>query len=108
FSAQLGLYWNLFDFGRSYYGAQAAKNNEAAAAQAEEATLLQTTFDVKNAFYGSLAADALVAVADDSVATQQKHMQQMQGFFEVGTRTKVDLAQARADFAAATLLLARA
>jgi outer membrane protein len=108
YTAQVGVLWTLFDFGRTWYGWQAARANRDAAAAAVDATILQVTLDARVGFYGALAAQQLVAVAEESVATQTKHLAQMQGFFEVGTRTKVDVAQARADLASAQLNRARA
>src|SRR5205814_362807 len=53
YTAQVGVFWNVFDFGRSFYGARAAKENEAASTRAAEATLLQVALDVKTGFYGA-------------------------------------------------------
>jgi outer membrane protein len=108
FSAQVGLFGTLFDFGKSYYGVRSAKEGEASSREGIEALALQVRLDARSAFYGGLAADELVAVAEESVRTQRRHRDEMQGFFEVGTRTKVDVAQAQADLAAAELSLARA
>lgn len=108
FSAGVGVLWTVFDFGRTYYGARAVAETEESTRLAAEATGLQVKLDVRAAFFTALAADALVDVARESVATQARHLEQMKGFVEVGTRTKVDLAQAQADLASATLTLARA
>ncbi len=107
-TAQAGLYWTLFDWGRTWFGWRSQVAGRVAAEESVEATLLQVALDARAAFYGALAADQLVAVAEESVATQRKHLGQMQGFFEVGTRTRVDVAQARADLAGAQLALVRA
>jgi outer membrane protein len=106
-SAQVGLQVTLFDFGRVYYGWRWARDNREAARAGTDAALLQVTFDARAAFYTALAAEEQVRVARESVATQQRHFDQMRGFFEVGTRTRVDVAQSQADLASAQLLLVR-
>jgi outer membrane protein TolC len=108
YSAQLAITGTLFDFGRSYYGVRAGRAGEEAASEGRGAVALQVALDARVAFYGALAADQLVAVAEESLRTQQRHRDQMRGFFDVGTRTRVDVAQAEAELAQAQLGLARA
>lgn len=107
-SLNAGLQWTLFDFGRSIYGTLAARENRRSSDEGLRATILQVSLDARVAFYAALAADQLVIITQESVATQERHLQQMTGFVEAGTRTRVDLAQSRADLAAAELNLARA
>lgn len=108
FSAQVGLYWTLFDFGQTWYGIGSARASEQAVSEAAQATSLQVELGVRTAFYSAVLAEVLVDVARDSVATEARHLVQMQAFFEVGTRTKVDVAQARSNLAAAQLQLVQA
>jgi outer membrane protein TolC len=107
-SVQLGIQWTLFDFGRVYYAWRAAREGRVAAAEGTDVAALQVEFDARSAFYNALAAEQAVAVARESVATQQRHFDQMKGFVEVGTRTRVDLAQSQADLASAQLTLVKA
>jgi outer membrane protein len=107
-SAQIGLEWTLFAFGRNYFTYRSAQQGRVAAAEAREAALRQVRFDVRVAFFSALAADQLIAVAKEAVATQERHFAQIQGFFEAGTRARVDVAQSRADLANAQLMLANA
>src|SRR5262249_13070857 len=64
--------------------------------------------DVKLAFFGAIAADAAVVVAEEAVKTQQRHVDQARAFVEVGARTKIDLSSAESDLANAELNQARA
>jgi outer membrane protein len=85
-------------------------DREAALAQVdlERAALLTTEFAVRNAFFVACTQRALVAVADQTLANQEKHLAQIQAFVEVGTRPEIDLAQARTDVANARVELLRA
>jgi outer membrane protein len=107
-SAQVGLEWTLFAFGRSYFAWKSAQQGRVAADEAREAAVRQVSFEARVAFFSALAADQLVAVAAEAVATRERHFAQIQGFFEAGTRTRVDVAQSRADLASAELMRANA
>jgi outer membrane protein len=104
----LGIYWIPFDWGKTAYGFKAAGSNVEAQQLNSQATLQQIELDVKVAFYEALAARASVDVARDALATQQRHAAQARAFYEVGSRTRIDVASADSDVAAAELTVARA
>jgi outer membrane protein len=104
----LGLYWNAFDWGKTAYGFVSARTTVEAQGLSAQATLAQIELDVKIAFYEALAARASVDVAKDSLATQQRHAAQARAFYDVGSRTRIDVASADSDVAAAELTVARA
>jgi outer membrane protein len=106
--ASLGVYWVAWDWGRTAYGARAASQQTESQRLNVDSSLLQVTLDVKLAYYNTVAAAAQVKVSQDAVATQKRHEDQARAFYEVGTRTKIDLASAESDTAAAELTLARA
>ena len=108
FTANLGVSWSVFDFGKTWYSRQVALNNQVAAEAGVDSAERQVALDVRTAFYTALAAKALTDVSIESVATQQAHLDQVRGFVEVGTRTPVDVAKSQSDLAAAQLTLARA
>jgi outer membrane protein len=89
----------IWDFGKSWNRWEASKLTAASQEDTERATLQQTVFTVRQAFFNARASRALVAVAQESLASQQRHLEQIQGFVEVGTRPAIDLAQARTDLA---------
>jgi outer membrane protein len=107
-TAGVGVQWTVFDWGRTFYGWRAARTSESAARATVDTNALQVALDVKLAYFGALAADAQLAVAGEAVATQRKHVDQARAFFEVGSKTKIDVASAESDEAAAELTLARA
>ncbi len=65
----------------------------------EKLSLLNVIYDVRTAYFAARAAQDLAAVARDTLANQEKHLQQAQGFVQAGARPEIDLAQARADVA---------
>lgn len=98
----------IWDFGATlarYRAAQAAAESQARTVDAAE---LGVIADVQAAYLNAWTARALVAVARETLANQERHFAQVRGFVEAGTRPEIDLAQARADLANAKVQLARA
>ncbi len=87
----------LYDFGLSRARWGAARATAQSQAASERVTLQQVLLSVRTTYFQARAAKGLVTVARDTLANQEKHLQQVQGFVEVGTRPEIDLAQARAD-----------
>jgi outer membrane protein len=98
----------IYDFGETINRWKAAR----AAADAVDAngrvTAAQVDFNARSAFFIARAAKDLVGVARDTLANQEKHLAQVQGFVEVGTHPEIDLTQAKADRATAQLQLINA
>jgi outer membrane protein len=63
---------------------------------------------VRSAYLNARANKSLVAVANETLANQDRHLAQVNAFVEVGTRPRIDLAQARSDQATAQLQLIKA
>jgi outer membrane protein len=100
--------WIIWDFGQTLNRWRAAEARAASLADSERATRLHAVVVVRAAFFGARAQKALAQVARDTLANQERHLAQIQGFVQAGTRPEIDLAQARADRATAKLLLIRA
>jgi outer membrane protein TolC len=68
---------------------------------AEQQNYATTTQDIvlaiKQAYYVYLGAQALVKVRQDTVRSRELLVRQARGFFEVGTRAKIDVARAEAN-----------
>ena len=99
------LYQLVWDFGQSTGRFRAAREGAAAQQEAERSTALDVLLDVRSAFFTARAARDLVTVARETLANQEAHLRQVQGFVEVGTRPEIDLAQARTDRANAEVQL---
>jgi len=95
----------IWDFNQTLGRYGAAKDLSQSAVYNEKAQELLIILNVRSAFFSARANKALAAVARETVANDQKHLEQIQGFVEAGTRSQVDLAQARTDLANAQLAL---
>ncbi|MBL8957842.1 MAG: TolC family protein [Myxococcaceae bacterium] len=95
----------IWDFGQTWNRFQAAQFNADAASQDAQTRLNTVVFGVRSAFFSALAAKELLVVAKETLANQERHFGQVQGFVEVGTRPAIDLAQARTDRANARVQL---
>jgi outer membrane protein len=63
--------------------------------ESERATRLTVALNVRTFYFAARANKALMQVAHDTLANQQKHLQQVQGFVTVGTQPEIALAQQR-------------
>jgi outer membrane protein len=89
----------IYDFGETPNRWGAAKSSAQASQQTARATELSSVLAVRTAFFQARAQKALIVVAKDTLANQQKHLAQVQGFVDAGARPEIDLAQARTDVA---------
>ena len=69
----------------------------------ERATRLQITLSVRQSYFTARANKELVAVARATLADQERHLQQTQGFVTVGTQPEIALATARTNRANAVV-----
>ena len=103
YSASVNVQVPIWDFGRTLGQVRAARASTSAA----EADLLATRQDVATqvrvAYFGALAAEALVKVADDTIAQMQKHLEFAKASLEVGRRTRFDVTRAEVDLSNARI-----
>lgn len=104
FSFGLTLSQTLFD-GPTFARWRAALGNLEATRAAEATARLDAALNVRVAFFNAKAQLALVDVARETLANQKRHLDQVKGFVQVGTRPEIDLAQARTDVANAQVAL---
>jgi outer membrane protein len=95
----------LYDFGQSRSRWRSAQASADSQRTSERSTLEQVLFAVRTAYFQARAAKSAVTVAVDTLANQQKHLGQIEGFVEVGTRPEIDLAQAKTEVANAQVQL---
>jgi outer membrane protein len=98
----------LWDFGVALNRYQAAGAQAQAQEAQERATALQVDLTARAAYFDARANKSLVQVAQDTLANQQKHLEQTEGFVKAGTHPEIDLAQARTDTANARVQLINA
>jgi len=89
----------LYDFGQTTGHWRAAEASSSAQEQFERGTSQSVALNIRNAYFNAVASKALVSVARDTLANEQKHLEQIRGFVEVGTRPRIDLVSEQANYA---------
>jgi outer membrane protein len=89
----------IYDFGQTTGRWRSAQANAAAQEYVERTTQLQTVLNVRVAYFQARGQKALITVAQETLANYERHLGQIQGFVEIGTRPQIDLAQAKTDVA---------
>lgn len=93
--------WLLTDFGRREGTIRREEDTLEARRSARQTSTEAVVFMVRRAFFDYLRARALVRVEEDTVKDRETLVRQAQGFFDVGTRPKIDVARAEASLFAA-------
>lgn len=103
FNFGLSLSQYIWDFGQTTRRFQAARATAEAQHESEGTTRLSIDTAVQAAYFAARAQKALLQVARETLANQDRHLSQVQAFVRVGTRPEIDLAQARTDRANAAV-----
>src|SRR5207248_3616644 len=86
----------IWDFGRTLYGWRASQMRAVALSDNERAARLEAVAVAREAYFRARAARNLIAVARQTYANMERHLAQITGFVQAGSRPEIDLAQARA------------
>jgi outer membrane protein len=105
FYAGVTLTQPIYDFGTSWDRWKSAKATVESYRESERDMRVQVVLAVRQAFFTARAMHALDEVAKETLGNQVRHLAQIQGFVEVGTRPSIDLAQAKSDVANAKVTL---
>jgi outer membrane protein len=97
YQSNLTFNMTLYNFGKREGNVQAARETLDATKQDYETTIQDTILSIKQSYYVYLAAQALVNVRKDTVRSRDLLVKQAQGFYEVGTRARIDVARAEAN-----------
>lgn len=108
YSTGVSLSQNIYDFGKTAAQVRIQKLDYGASLSDLETTSEQTTFAVKQAYYGVLQAKRNSEVAAEAVKQFELHLEQAKGFYEVGTHPKFDVTKAQVDLSNAKLNLIKA
>jgi outer membrane protein len=108
FDFGIGARQLVYDFGQTYKRADAADAAEQAQKHSERASLSQIEERVRVSFFEARAANAMLAVARETLASYERHYQRIEAFVQAGTRADIDLAQARTERANARVALINA
>jgi outer membrane protein len=101
YSGSVAISQLIWDFGQTSERWRASQASARATADQERATGQQVLFLVRSAFFNARASKELLAVARETLTNQRRHLVQIEGFVQAGTRPPIDLSQARADTASA-------
>jgi len=98
----------IYDFGRTANSVKINRENVAASEQDLQTARETVVLNVKQNYYGVLQAQALIQVAAETLTQNQQRLNQAEGFYQAGTRSKIDVTKAEVDLANVQLALIRA
>jgi outer membrane protein len=108
YSGSVNLAQNLLDFGRTFNQVDISKYNLDASRSDLRATQDAVILNVKQAYYGVLLAKRNLDVAADVIKQYQLHLDQAKGFYDVGTKARIDVIKAEVDLSNAKLSIINA
>jgi outer membrane protein len=97
----------LFDFGRNANLVESSRSRASAVEQTAAATRAQILLQVDRAYFAALRAQALLKVAEQTVATRQLTVEQTEALQKSGIKSGLDVSIANYNLAESRLLLAR-
>ena len=106
--ASIGVNQLVYDFGQTTGRWHSAEHTAVAQDASGLATMRQVVLNVRTFYFAARADKALVQVARETLDNQNKHLDQVQAFIQVGTHPEIDLAQQKTAVASARLALIRA
>jgi len=105
YSSGVSLNMNLLDFGKTSQQVDISKLYLSASRSDLEAAQDAIILSVKQSYYGVLQAKRNRDVAADVLKQFQLHLDQAKGFYEVGTKARIDVIKAEVDLSNAKLSL---
>ncbi len=97
FSSQASFNMTLYNFGKREGAVQSARDNLQATRYGLQTSADEVVLAVKQAYYTYLAAKALVNVREETVRDRELLVRQARGFYEVGTKPRIDVARAESN-----------
>jgi outer membrane protein len=109
FNSQFTFNMILYNFGKREGAVQAARETLSATDYNYKTAVDAVVLGVKQAYYAYLQARAIVNVREETVKNRDLFVKQTQGFFDVGTRARIDVVRAESNLytAQADLIAAR-
>jgi outer membrane protein TolC len=102
------LIQNIYDFGKTGSQVETARLNRDASEQDFENVSLGIIFNVKTYYYGVLQAQRSLEAARKVFEQAQEHLRQAQGFFEAGSKPRIDVIDAKVTLSNSQLSLIQA
>ncbi len=97
FSSQANFNMTLYNFGKREGAVQSARETLDATGHNYKTVVDSVILGVKQAYYAYLQARAIVTVREETVKNRELLARQAQGFYEVGTRARIDVARAESN-----------
>ncbi|MEX0803952.1 MAG: TolC family protein [Candidatus Binatia bacterium] len=97
FTSQANMNLTLYNFGKREGTVQAARETVDATRQDYSTTTQDIVLSIKQAYYVYLGVQAVVTVRQETVRNRELLVRQARGFYEVGTRARIDVARAEAN-----------
>jgi len=97
FSSQASFNMTLYNFGKREGNVQAARDTLNATKQDYATTTQDIILSIKQAYYVYLGTQEVVRVRRETVRSRELLVRQARGFYEVGTRARIDVARAEAN-----------
>jgi outer membrane protein len=109
YQSQANLAMTLYNFGKREATVQSARDTLDVTNFNYKTTVDGVILGVKQAYYLYLGAKAIVALREETVKSRQLLVNQARGFYEVGTRARIDVVRAESNLytAEADLIAAR-
>ena len=97
YSSQASFNMTLYNFGKREGNVQAARETLNATKQDYATTTQDVVLAIKQAYYIYLGTQEVVRVRQETVRSRDLLVRQARGFYEVGTRARIDVARAEAN-----------
>ena len=97
FTSQANMNLTLYNFGKREGNVQAARETVDVTRQDYLTTSQDIVLSIKQAYYIYLGVQAVVTVRQETVRNRELLVRQARGFYEVGTRARIDVARAEAN-----------
>ena len=97
FSSQAAFNMTLYNFGKREGNVQAARETLNSVKQDYTTTTQDVVLAIKQAYYVYLGSQEVVRVRRETVRSRELLVRQARGFYEVGTRARIDVARAEAN-----------
>lgn len=97
YTSLANLSFTIFNFGKREGAVQAARDTLSAVGYNYRTTADGVILGVKQAYYVYLGAKALVKVREETVKSRDLLVRQARGFYEVGTRARIDVVRAESN-----------
>ncbi len=97
YTVSTAMKWTIYDFGKRKGSVREEIDTLDSTRYAQRTSAEDVVLGVKQAYYRYLQAIVLVGVREDTVKDRQLLVRQAKGFFEVGTRPKIDVVRAESN-----------